>query len=56
MFLTAFLPVHIVLDAMEASVEGDEGNESADGEHEESNIAQSWHMPTDQGMANLLVF
>jgi len=50
-FLTdfkAFLPVCAVLDAMEASGEGDEGNGSA--------IAESWCMATDQDTANPLVF
>ena len=47
--------MHAVLDAIDASGEGDEGNESADGEREECDIAQSWGIATDQDTANPLV-
>ena len=56
-FLTdfrAFLLVCMVLDAIDAIEEGDEWNESADGEHEECDIVRSLCMVTDQDTANPL--
>jgi hypothetical protein len=56
-FLTdfrAFLLACAVLDAIEAIEEGDEGNESADGEREECDIVRSLCMVMDQDTANLL--
>jgi len=49
------LLVRAVLNTINASGEGDEGNKSADGEHEECDIAQSWGIATDQDTANPLV-
>lgn len=52
----AFLLVHAVLDAMEASGEEDEGNESTDEEHKEHSsdiaLAQSPRMVTDKDTAS----